>query len=495
MMNNLVAYPVLLPFVTGVVLLALHGRVKAQRAVSLVSALTALGIAGTLTYTVWHEGIQSVQAGGWAAPYGITLVVDLFSGMMLLLSGTILFTSLVFAMRDMDPGREHTFFYPVTQFLMAGINLSFVTGDLFNLFVSFEVMLIASYFLITLGGSRGQLREGFKYLVINATASTLFLMVVALLYGLTGTLNMADLAQKVASMPENPLFTLIGIGFLIVFGIKGALFPLYFWLPRSYYFAPNAIAALFAAMLTKVGIYALVRVFTLIFVHDVGFTHTIILAIAGFTMFLGVLGAISQMDTKAILSYHIISQIGYMVMGLGLFSRLALAGTVFYIAHHIIVKSALFLISGIIERVTGTTDLKKFSGLLASHPGLGFLFLTTGLSLAGIPPLSGFFSKFALLKAGVEQHSWLIVIVSLVVSLFTLFSMVKIFRKGFWGEPRGERRELSGLAYAHYMFPAMLLLGLSVAMGLGARYMMDFALAAADQLLNPDLYIQAVLGR
>ncbi|MFO7171915.1 MAG: proton-conducting transporter membrane subunit [Bacillota bacterium] len=494
-MNNLVTLPVLLPLATGILLLLLHGRVRAQRLISLLSALGALGLALYLTRVVWTDGIQVVQAGGWAAPYGITLAVDLFSGMMLVLASIIELATLVFLMRDSQLEQERVFLYPVLQFQMVGINLSFVTGDLFNLFVAFEVLLMASYYLLTAGGKPGQLREGFKYLVINSVASTLFLATIALLYGVTGTLNMADAARKVAALAGEPIVTLIAISFLIVFGLKGALFPLYFWLPRSYYHAPPGIAALFAGMLTKVGIYALVRVFTLIFIHDPGFTHTLILAIAGLTMLLGVLGAISQMDVKAILSYHIISQVGYMVKGLGIYTPLALAGTVFYIAHHIIVKAALFLIAGIIVRITGTTDLKRFSGLLASHPGLGLTFLATGLSLAGIPPFSGFFSKFVLLRAGVEAGTWGIVAVSLVVSLLTLFSMIKIYSRGFWGEATGELRPIPRLAYAQVMAPVLLLLTLSVGMGLGAGRFMEFALATAEQLMRPEAYIEAVLGR
>jgi multicomponent Na+:H+ antiporter subunit D len=494
-MNNLVALPVLLPLVTGVLLLLLHGRVSLQRSFSFVSGFLGILLAFYITHTVWYNGIQVVQGGGWAAPYGITLAVDLFSGMMLVLATLSLMTVLIYSPSHLNTIRERSFFYPVMQFLAVGINLSFVTGDFFNLFVAFEVMLISSYFLLTLGGAKDQLREGFKYLVINATASVLFLVAVALLYGVTASLNMADVAQKAAMMPNNPMFTLIGMTFMVVFGVKGALFPLYFWLPRSYFEAPTPIAALFAAILTKVGIYALVRIFTLVFIHDVGYTHTIILVLAGFGMVLGVLGAISQYDFKAILAYHSISQMGYVIMGLGLYSRLALAGTILFLAHHSVVKSALFLVAGVVERLTGSTSLKKYSGLLSSHPVLGFLFLGLGLSLAGLPPFSGFFGKFALVRAGIEQGAWAIVTVSLVVSVFTLFSMVKIYRKGFWGETSGAREALPAGTYAQLMVPTMLLLGISVGMGFGAGYALDFAYAATDQLLNPELYIQAVLGR
>lgn len=494
-MNNLVALPVLLPLATGVLLVFLHERIGLQRRISQLSGFAGVLLAGYLTYVVWHDGIQVLQSGGWAAPSGIALVADLFTGTMLMLSTISLLSVLIYAPRQLEEVRERSFFYPVLQFLVVGINLSFVTGDLFNLFVAFEVMLIASYYLVTLGGSPGQLREGFKYLIINATASVFFLVSIALLYGVTASLNMADIAAKVASAPDNPIFTLIGISFLIVFGVKGALFPLYFWLPRSYFEAPTAIAAIFAAILTKVGIYSIVRIFTLIFVHDLGYTHTLLLILAGFGMVLGVLGAISQYDFKAILAYHSISQMGYIIMGLGLFSRLSLAGTVLFLAHHSFVKSGLFLVAGIVERVTGHTSLKKYSGLLTSHPGLAFLFLSLGLSLAGLPPFSGFFGKFALVKAGIDDGSWLIVTVSLVVSVYTLFSMIKIYRKGFWGEQSGARADLGKAAYVQLLVPALLLLALSVGMGFGAGYALDFALATADQLRNPDLYIQAVLGR
>jgi multicomponent Na+:H+ antiporter subunit D len=493
-MTNLVAFPVLLPMLTGTLLLFLHGQVRLQRVVSLLSGFAAIVLSGYLGSVVWLHGIQVVQAGGWAAPYGITFAADLFAVLMLLLSSVSLFTILMYA-REVDSQRQRIFFYPVLQFLITGINLSFLTGDFFNLFVAFEVMLISSYFLVTLGGRPGQLREGFKYLVINILASTLFLISIGLLYGKTGTLNMADLAQQIGEGGGDPVLTVAAISFMVVFGVKGAVFPLYFWLPGTYFRAPTAVTALFAAVLTKVGVYALVRVFTLVFIHDVGYTHGILLVAAGFGMLLGVLGAFSQLDFKSILAYHSISQVGYMVMGLGLFSSLSLAGTLYFLAHHSVVKSSLFLMAGIVERVTGSTSLKRYDGVLASHPGLAFLFLATGLSLAGMPPFSGFFGKLILVQAGIQEGAWLIVTVSLVVGLFTLASMIKIYRKGFWGESAGERRELGALRYGQLMAAAGLLLTISVAMGLGAAPVMEFVLAASDELLNPELYIAAVLGR
>lgn len=494
-MSNLVAYPVLLCFGTGIVQLLLHGRVSAQRVVALLSSIAGIALSVWLTCTIWTSGVQVQTAGGWPVPFGITLAADLFSGLMMVLAAVVLFTSLLFIFRDLDPARERAFFYPVLFFMMAGVNLSFATGDIFNLYVAFEVMLISSYFLLTLGSTGLQVREGLKYLLLNTLASTIFLVAVTLLYGVTASLNMADIAAKAAAEPGNPYITLAGILFLVVFAAKGALFPFYWWLPHSYYQVPNAIAPLFAALLTKVGVYGMVRVFTLIFIYDSSLTHSLLLVIGGLTMILGVLGALSQHDFKAILSYHIISQIGYMIMGLGLYTVLGLAGAVFYIAHHIVVKSGLFLLSGATSRITGHTDLKHYSGLLASHPGLAYTFLATAISLAGVPPFSGFFAKFALLKAAVEKGAWGIATVSVLVSLFTLYSMIKIFRRAYWGRPSGARIQRSRREYLATLAPAIILLALSVGMGLGGGPMMDFALATADQLMRPELYIEAVMGR
>lgn len=494
-MSNLVVLPVLLPLATGILLLFLHGRVPLQRLISLLSAGGGLALALFIANQVWHRGIQVGYASAWKAPFGITLVIDLFAAMMLVLSGISGLVAIWFGMKSLDAGRERYFYYPLTQFLLVGINLSFVTGDLFNLYVAFEVMLIASYILLTIGGAPGQLREGFKYLVLNVIASTLFLLAITLLYSVTASLNMADIAVKMAQVHDQPIITLIAVLFMLTFGMKGALFPLYFWLPRAYPQAPTPVLALFGGILTKVGIYALARVMTLIFTHDPEFTRPVLLVVAGITMLIGVFTAVSQQDAKSILSFHIISQVGYMAMGIGLGSELALAGTILFLAHNIIVKSGLFLVAGVIEQVTGTTELKRFHGLMGSHPGLAYTFLALGLSLAGIPPFSGFFGKFALMQAAFGQRAYVIGAVSIVTGLFTLFSMVKILRKGFWGEPAGERRAIPAGRYAALLAAPLLLLALSTGMGLAARPMLDYALQAAHQLADPTIYISAVLGR
>ncbi|WP_078428874.1 Na+/H+ antiporter subunit D [Alkalihalobacterium alkalinitrilicum] len=491
-MNNLVILPILIPFIIGTVLILFAKYHTLQRVISGITVFALLGISIYLAIFVYQEGILTLELGDWPAPFGIILVADMFATMMVILSSIVGLVCLFFAFQTISSEREKFFFYPFYFFLLTGVNGAFLTGDLFNLFVFFEVMLIASYILIVIGGTKYQLRESLKYVAINIFASILFIVGVAYIYAATGTLNMADLAVKVALLEQQGVLNVIAILFLIVFAMKGALFPLYFWLPRSYYGPPAAIAALFGGLLTKVGMYAIIRMFTLIFNHDPGFTHTVILILAGLTMFFGVLGAVSQFDFKRILSYHIISQVGYMVMGLGIFTPLAIAGAIYYIAHHIIVKAALFLFAGATQKLTGTTNLKEMGGILKTHPLLSWLFFISAISLAGIPPLSGFFSKFALILAGFQEERYIIVTVALIVGLLTLFSMLKIFIYAFWGEQKMTEKQAKQKV-GKLLLPIVPLVILTVVLGFFAEPIFSYSLEVAEELLDPSIYINSVL--
>ena len=493
MTTNLVLWPVLIPLLTAIVLIFNYKRVHTQKIISSVSAVLGLGLAIYLLSRALSGEILTFFASNWVPPFGIGMVIDIFSAIMLLLSAIVSSACLFFAFKTVDQNREKTFFYIIWQLLIVGINGSFITGDIFNLYVFFEIMLLSSYVLLALGSEKGQLRETFKYTVINILSSAFFLVGLALLYGMVGTLNMADIAQKVAQVENQGLITLIAVIFMVVFGIKGALFPLYFWLPHSYAEPPAAVSALFSGLLTKVGVYAMVRVFTLIFINDVSFTHMIILIMGAGTMFFGVLGAIWQVDFKRILSFHVISQVGYMVMGLGLYTVLSITGTIYYIVHHIIVKSSLFLLSGVTEEITGTTKLKKMGGLLHNYPWLGWTFFISGLALAGIPPLSGFFAKFVLILSAAELDNYWIIAIAILVGFLTLFSMMKIFIAVYWGEEKPVRKR-EGFNYKKLLPPCLVLVSLSVIMGLIAPVMIKYAAMAANQLMNPEIYIDAVMS-
>ncbi len=316
--------------------------------------------------TLKHE-IIVLQIGSWPAPFGITLVADLFSATMQLLSAIIGVAVGWYSLAMIGERRITFSYFALFHFLMMGVNGAFLTADIFNLYVWFEVMLISSFVLMALGGERAQMAGALKYVTINLISSAMFLAALGILYGTAGTLNMADLAIKFSQIDASSsraLLSTMAVLFMAAFGIKAAIFPLFFWLPASYHTPPAAIAAIFSGLLTKVGVFALISVFTLIFLQDTVFTHTLILVLSGLTMLIGVLGAIVQNEFRRVLSFHIVSQIGYMIMGLGLFTPLALAASVFYIAHHILVKTNLFLVSGVVEYLGKTADLKKLGDFI-----------------------------------------------------------------------------------------------------------------------------------
>ena len=490
MLNELFILFVILPVLTAIVLFAMGASVWQQRlSLTVVIVLWGFSLYGVMH--VVHSGIVVLRMGNWPAPYGIILVADVLSMVMVALTMTIALAVTLFSLPTVDKERQQHFYYPLFFILLMGVNGAFLTGDIFNLFVFFEVLLIASYALMVLGSEAGQLRETVKYFVINLMASTFFLIGLALIYRTMGTLNMADLALKIQTVPGNPLLTVLAMVFLFVFGTKAAIFPLYLWLPGPYFPPPAGISAFFGGVLTKVGVYAIFRTFTLLFRHNPAVTHELLLAIAAFTMILGVLGAISQMDIKRILSYHIISQIGYMILGIGLFTTQALAGALFYIVHHVIVKSALFLVSGVVQETTGTTSLKALGGLQARSWLLSALFLVAALSLAGVPPFSGFFSKFIILQAGVTTGRYGYVGVGLLGSLLTIFSMLKIWNGAFWGE---ERAQLRPVPIGSLLPGVVLLVSCTVAIGLFPGVLYRIVEVAAVQVSDPWVYIEAVLG-
>ncbi|MFT4569902.1 MAG: multicomponent Na+:H+ antiporter subunit D [Hyphomicrobiaceae bacterium] len=491
MSSLLPVLPVALPMLAGATLILLRERLVLSRIVAVAANISTLVAALMLVERVRTDGIQTLAFGGWSAPFGIVFVVDMLSALMCAVTMIVSTATLVFATCSLDERRERYFFYAFFQFLLMGVNGSFLTGDIFNLFVWFEVMLVSSYALMSLGGEAYQLNETFKYVVINAVSSTLFLFSVGLLYALTGTLNMADLVGKIGAIESPALVGVLAVLFMTVFATKAALFPVYMWLPRSYFAPPTVISGLFGGLLTKVGVYALFRVVTLWF-WDVAFVGPVLLFVAGATMLFGVLGALSQWDMKRVLSYHIVSQIGYMIMGLGLLTPGGLAGGIFYMIHHILVKTSLFLVAGAIEKSRGTTHLKRLGGIIDTDPVLAALFFTAGLALAGAPPLSGFIAKLLLIDAGLESGAWLIVATSVVVSFLTLFSMMKIFRYAFWREEGAAYIASSG---ARTRLAAVgVLVTLSLALGLGAEVGFPYAELAAKQLLDPAGYVAAVLG-
>ncbi|MBK1879201.1 Na+/H+ antiporter subunit D [Pelagicoccus mobilis] len=497
-MNDLVIIlPILLPIAGGILGLLLAKRSKIQSFIGIATSALGVLVAGLLLHTVSVHNIISLELGNWEAPFGISFIADKLAALMVGVSALVALGISIYSIDDLKASARSQWFYPLTLFLIAGVNGAFLTADLFNLYVWFEVMLIASFALMTVGGSKPQFEGGFKYVAINLVASALFLAGLGLLYGKLGTLNMADAALKLSQLEDASLVNSSAVLFLVAFSIKAGLFPFFFWLPASYHTPPIAISALFAGLLTKVGVYALLRCFTLVFTQDTSFLLGSIFVLSLATMVTGVLGAASRFDLKQILSFHIISQIGYMTLGLAIFSQLAIAAAIFYTIHHIIVKTNLFLISGIIARRTGSHSLKHIGGLYKTAPYLALLFFIPAFSLGGIPPLSGFWAKFALIKATLnEAHYWAAAI-ALLVGIMTLYSMTKIWGEAFWkASPNTTDTKKSEFGYsglASYM-PTIAFALITLGIGFHSQPLFSFAQEAAYQLLNPEHYINQLLS-
>ncbi|MEM9342402.1 MAG: Na+/H+ antiporter subunit D [Pseudomonadota bacterium] len=496
-MTWVLATPLVLPFLTAVfAFLTRYGRTG--RWISVVGNIFLLIAAIVLMARVLGAGVIAGQMGSWPAPFGITLVADYLSAVMVVITAITALAVSIYALGDINERKEYLGYHALFNVLIGGVVGAFLTGDLFNLYVWFEVMLISSFGLLVLGGTKAQVDGGVRYVTLNLISTILFLTGIGLLYGMTGTLNMADIAHSLPSVENQGLVTVIAIMFMVAFGVKAAVFPLFFWLPASYHTPAFSVSAVFAGLLTKVGVYALIRMFTLVFDHDIGFTHTILLWVAGFTMVTGVLGAAAQNDIRKILSFHIVSQIGYMIMGLALLTPLAMVGAVFYLVHHIIVKANLFLIAGVIERSTGSTDLAKIGGLYKSAPLLAVLFFIPAFSLAGFPPLSGFWAKYVLVAAALEDSSWIIAAVALIVGLLTIFSMTKIWAEAFWkAHPDGTDPVLTSIdpdTRKALLYPIAGLAALTLIIGFFPHSFVVFAETAAAQLLDPSAYMAAVLG-
>ncbi|MFT4088153.1 MAG: Na+/H+ antiporter subunit D, partial [Gordonia sp. (in: high G+C Gram-positive bacteria)] len=445
----LIVLPTLTPLL-GAALTLLRGRSpQLQRVVTVGAISVALIASAMMLYLTSRYGPFAVKIGGWGdkgypnGPLGITLVVDRLAALMLVVSTTVLLCVVVYAIgqgiRDGTRQQPVSIFLPTYLILTAGVCNAFLAGDLFNLYVSFEVLLAASFVLLTLGASADRVRAGASYVMVSMVSSLIFLVGIAFAYATTGTLNLAEMAVRLDDVPDgtrNALFAVL----LVAFGIKAAVFPLSTWLPDSYPTAPAPVTAVFAGLLTKVGVYAIIRSTTLLFP---GGSMNNLLMIAGLlTMFVGIFGAIAQSDIKRLLSFTLVSHIGYMIFGIAVGSEISMSAAIYYVAHHILVQTTLFLVVGLIERQAGSASLRRLGGLIAS-PVLAALFLIPALNLGGIPPFSGFIGKVALLEGGVQDGSvlsWLLVAGSVVTSLLTLYVVARIWTKAFW-RPRADAPE------------------------------------------------------
>lgn len=507
-MNTLVVAPVLVPLATLVLGVWVRARPGWSAALSVLGAVALTAVGVRLVTLAAGGTVLVAQMGGWPAPFGITLAVDRLSAAMVAVTGII---GLATVLQGLGRGGD---FHLLVHGLLAGVSGAFVTADVFNLYVWFEVLLMASFALMALGGGRRRLAGALNYMVLNLLAAFVFLLAAGLLYGTTGTLNLAELAL-LFRQGQAPGSATVAVALLLFgFAAKAALFPVFGWLPASYHVPWPAVSALFAGLLTKVGVYALIRVVTLLW-PEPGPVHQVLLWIACATMLVGVLGAAAQNEVRRVLSFHIVSQVGYMVLGLAVGTPLAIAGAVFYVIHHILVKANLFFVGGLAARMAGSERLPAMGGLYERAPALALLFAVPALSLAGMPPLSGFWAKLFLVKATLDQGLWWAAAAALLTGLFTLLSMAKIWNEAFLKPQPGEGVEFGSppsppggsaagtgasapaesrpLGALPVWGPMAALALLTLLIGLGAGPVLDYAAAAAQQLAEPWAYFQAVV--
>jgi multicomponent Na+:H+ antiporter subunit D len=484
-----------IPLLTGLLALFMGRPSSLRRAVVALSGAVQLGISVWLIAECWAGRMFVLPVGSWPAQAGILLVVDLFSALMLALSSLISLAAIAYGFAETKVRIEHPLRLPLVQFLGVGMNLSFTTGDLFNLFVAFEIMLLASYALLTLEADDWDIKQSYPYVAINLVGSTLFICAAGLAYGLFGTLNFAEIAMRGREMSGDGRVLVLGMLLLVVFGTKAGLFPLYYWLPNSYPTLPIPISALYSGMLTKVGVYVLVRIFGTVLPHDLHFIHQLLAWMAGITMITAVLGAISRNFIRGILSFHILSQIGYMVLAIGFFTKQSIAACIFYILHHIIVKSSLFMIGGVASCLNRTDNLAAMGNLWKMTPWLGVLFLAQALSLAGVPPLSGFWGKYLILVVGLEQGQYWLVAAAIAASVLTLFSMLKIWNGAFWNQSDSVPVRIGEKRWVRMSLVVAALTAISLCIGLGAEPFLRMAEAAAEQVLDQEGYARAVLSQ
>ncbi|GAA3752393.1 Na+/H+ antiporter subunit D [Microbacterium kribbense] len=438
-MNALVPLIVTLPLLGAAVALVAGRRRRVQVAASVITLSAVLIIAAILLVTVDASGVPlAVSVGGWPVPFGIVLYVDRLAALLVGVSAVVLLAVLLFSVgqgsADGDGETPVTIFHPTYLILSAGIFNAFIAGDLFNLYVGFEILLVASFVLITLGGTESRIRTGVVYIVVSLVSSVIFLAAIAMIYGALGTVNMAQIAERMDQLPQSTQLVL-HLMLLIAFAIKAAVFPLSFWLPDSYPTAPAPVTAVFAGLLTKVGVYAMIRTETQLFPsNDV---NTLLLIVGLATMIIGILGAIAQAELKRILSFTLVSHIGYMVFGLAIATPAGFGAVAYYIVHHIVVQTTLFLAVGLIERRAGSTSILKVKGLMRAAPLLAVLFFIPAINLGGLPPFSGFIGKYALFNAAAAVGTPLMIVLiagGILTSLLTLYALMRAWNLSFWRE-------------------------------------------------------------
>jgi multicomponent Na+:H+ antiporter subunit D len=481
--------PVAVPLLSAGLLIAAPHRRRVHQAVAL-TASAAIGVAGAVLLLDTMDGrVPTVDVGGWPPGFAIVLAADTFSALMLCVTAVLVFAGLAVAAGTGDDDSRH--FAPLVLVMSAGVGGALVTADLFNLFVFIEVMLAPSYALLIMTGGRDRVVASKVYVTVNLLASTSLLAGIALLYGVTGTVNLGQLAGSAAGGGAGLAAGVV----LLALATKAAVVPLHGWLPRSYPQAPPAVAVLFSGLLTKVGTYAIIRIYAVLLDGTPRLRWVVMIA-ALLTMVVGVLGALGEKSMRGVLSFDMVSQVGYVLLGLALFTAGGLGAAIFFMLQYVLVKAALFGCAAAVEVANGTGELERLGGLARREPLLAAVFMLSALSLAGVPPLSGFVAKLSIVTAAVANGESAAAVIAVVVSLLTLLVMIRIWNTAFWGEPLRRRGSPDAprpqKARGSIVLPALALALPSIVLGIGAQPLLAAADSAASGLLDLSAYVEAV---
>lgn len=487
----LVIAPPVWCMLVGALLIMLRKRLDLQSWLAIPALALLVAIDAALLVTVLREGPITMVMGRWLPPFGIAFTVDLTGALFTLTTGIAALAGGIAALGDIDRTRRTYGFFPFLFLMVGGVSGAFLTGDIFNLYVWFEVLLISSFGLLILGSEREQLDGATKYAILNLIGTTLFLIAVGILYAVFGTLNMADIASRAPKLPSVAPMMTLGLVLIAAFSMKAAAFPVNFWLPASYHTPRIVVAGLFAGLLTKVGVYALIRVMVMIFPQEGNAYATLIGVVAVATMLTGALGALAQADLRRMLGYMVITGIGIIMAGVSLGSQTAISGALFYSLHSMIVMLALYLMAGVAGRMGGSFSLHALSGLYARSPLFTAITLALLFSVSGLPPFSGFWPKAMLVKSAFDFGAWWQATAILVSGLLTTIAGMRAFALGWWRMPADNAVEPMRMLPSE-IIPLIALTLVSLGIGLYPEALLALTQTAATGLLEPTAYIQSV---
>ncbi len=496
----LVILPVALCLTLGAVLMMVRHTTRLHAPIAIAGLAALVVIDSLLLSNVMAAGPVTMMMGRWLPPFGIAFTADLTGVLFALAAAIVALAGAVYALGDIDARRRRYGFYPMLMVMMAGVSGAFLTGDIFNLYVWFEVLLISSFGLLVLGSEREQIDGALKYAVLNLIATTLFLIAVGYLYAIFGTLNMADIAGKANELRERaPLMTLSAL-FILAFAMKAAAFPVNFWLPASYHTPRIVVSALFAGLLTKVGVYALIRVMVMLLPVEREALSLVLAGVAIATMVLGALGALAQSDLRRFFGFVVISGIGYMIAGIAIGGIAGISATLFYGLHAIVLMTALYLVAGEAARLGGSFSMAGLSGLYGRAPGFAFLSLALFFAGCGLPPFSGFWPKFMLVKAAIDIGAWWLAGSALLAGFLLLIGFGRLFLLVYWRPlPEGPAGTVVPVAPAttasvglSALLPLSALTALVAWFGLFPEQLLQLAQQAAYTLADPTAYVLSV---